>query len=109
MRERCASIMTSLTTNRVYGVYHVSAQNIALNPVVGVFTGLGLSQTDRKNQTVSLSYTHVFSPNIVNEARGGFNKQHLYTHSNTTLGSFLTSIGFSPSDVTALGAVVGPE
>lgn len=95
--------------DRVYGVYHVSAQNTALNPVVGVFTGLGLSQTDRKNQTVSLSYTHVFSPRIVNEARGGFNKQHLYTHSNTTLGGFLTSIGFSPADVTALGAVVGPN
>ena len=95
--------------DRIYGVYHVSAQNIALNPVVGVYTGLGLSQTDRKNQTVSLSYTHVFSSRIVNEARGGFNKQHLYTHSNTTLGGFLTSIGFSSADVTALGAVVGPS
>ena len=48
-------------SNRIYGVYHASAQNIAMNPVVGVFTGLGLSQTDRRNNTVSLSYTHVFS------------------------------------------------
>jgi hypothetical protein len=96
-------------SDRVYGVYHVSAQNTALSPVVTVFTGLGLSQTDRKNQTVSLSYTHVFSPRIVNEARGGFNKQHLYTHSNTTLGGFLTSIGFSSADEAALGAVVGPD
>ncbi len=95
--------------DRVYGVYHVSAQNIALNPVVGVFTGLGLSQTDRKNQTVSLSYTHVFSSHIVNEARGGFNTQHFYTHSNTTLSGFLGSIGFSSADVAALGAVVGPN
>ena len=96
-------------SNRLYGVYQVSAQNTALSPVVGVFTGLGLSQTDRMNQTVSLSYTHVFSPNIVNELRGGFNKQHLYTHSNTTLGGFLSSIGFSSADVAALGAVVGPD
>jgi hypothetical protein len=96
-------------SDRIYGVYHVSAQTIALSPVVGVFTGLGLSQTDRKNQTVSLSYTHVFSPHIVNEARGGFNKQHLYTHSNTTLASFLTSIGFSSADEQALGAVIGPD
>jgi hypothetical protein len=95
--------------NRIYGVYHVSAQTTALSPVVTVFTGLGLSQTDRQNQTVALSYTHVFSSHIVNEARGGFNKQHLYTHSNTTLGGFLSSIGFSPADVTALGAVVGPD
>ena len=95
--------------DRVYGVYHGSAQNIALNPVVNVFTGLGLSQTDRRNNTVSLSYTHVFSSKLVNEARGGFNKQHLYTHSNTTLGSFLTSIGFSDADVAAVGAVVGPH
>ena len=94
--------------DRVYGVYHGSAENIALNPVVTVFTGLGLSQTDRMNHTLSLSYTHVFSPRIVNEARGGFNKQHFYTHSNTTLGGFLTSIGFSDADVQALGAVVGP-
>src|SRR3569833_2403370 len=49
--------------DRIYGVYHGSAQNIALNPVVNVFTGLGLSQTDRKNNTVSLSYTHLFSHN----------------------------------------------
>jgi hypothetical protein len=95
--------------DRIYGVYHVSAENIALSPVVTVYTGLGLSQTDRKNHTVSLSYTHVFSPRIVNEVRGGFNKQHLYTHSNTTLGGFLSSIGFSSADVAALGAVVGPD
>jgi len=76
-----------------YGVYHASAENIALNPVVAPFTGLGLSQTDRRNNTISVSYSHVFSSNLVNEARGGFNKQHLFTHSNTTLSSFLSSIG----------------
>lgn len=95
-------------SDRIYGVYHASAQNSATNPVVGVFTGLGLSQVDRRNNTISLSYTHIFSPNLVNEARGGFNKQHLYTHSNTTLEGFLSSIGFSAADIAAYGAVVGP-
>jgi hypothetical protein len=96
-------------SNRIFGVYHVSAQNTALNPVVPIFTGLGLSQTDRKNHTVSLSYAHVFTPNIVNELRGGFNKQHLYTHSNTTMSGFLSSIGFSDADTAALGSVIGPD
>lgn len=95
--------------NHVYGVYNVSAQNIALNPVVNVFTGLGLSQTDRMNQTLSLSYTHIFSQHIVNEIRGGFNTQHFYTHSNTTLRSFLSSIGFTDADTATVGAVLGPN
>jgi hypothetical protein len=94
-------------SNRLYGVYHGSAQNIALTPVVGVFTGLGLSKTDRRNDTLSLSYTHVFSAHLVDELRGGFNKQHFYTHSNTTLRSFLQSIGFADADITALGSVIG--
>jgi hypothetical protein len=95
--------------NHLYGVYHVSSYIGALNPVVKPFTGLGLTQTDRRNDTLSLSYSHVFSPSIVNEARGGFNKQHLFTHSNTTLRSFLASIGFSDADIAAYGAVVGAQ
>ena len=77
--------------------------------VVRPFTGLGLTHTDRQNNTLSLSYSHVFSSSIVNEARGGFNKQHLFTHSNTTLKGFLSSIGFSDADIEAYGAVVGPQ
>jgi hypothetical protein len=95
--------------NHLYGVYHASAMTAALHPVVAPFTGLGLTQTDRRNNTLSLSYSHVFSPSIVNELRGGFNKQHLFTHSNTTLKSFLSSIGFSDADIAAYGAVVGSQ
>ena len=76
-------------SNRFYGVYHASSQNESTSPVAAPFTGLGLLQTTRLNNMVSLSYTHVFSPHMVNEARGGFNLQHLYTHANTTLQSFL--------------------
>ena len=96
-------------TNRLYGVYHGGSENDALNEVASPILGLGLSKTDRLNKTLSLSYTHLFGPHMVNEARGGFNRQYLFTHSNTTLSGFLTSIGFSDADVTAYGAVVGPD
>lgn len=75
--------------DHVYGVYNASAQVSATNPVVNPFTGLGLTQNDRRNHTVSLSYLHSFRPNLINEGRGGFNKQGLLRHSNTTLDGFL--------------------
>jgi len=94
--------------NHLYGVYNVSAQVNATLPVVSPYTGLGLTQNDRKNHTVSLSFTHAFRSTIVNEARGGFNRQALLRHSNTTLQGFLSSIGFAQSDIDAYGSVVGP-
>lgn len=94
-------------SNRLYGVYHGGSENDALNQVAAPLTGLGLSQTDRLNKTLSLSYTHVFGPRLVNEARGGFNRQYLFTHSNTTLRGFLQSIGFSDADIAAYGSTVG--
>lgn len=96
-------------SNRLYGVYHGSSQSTASAPVSAPYTGLGLLHNDRLNSTVSLSFTHVFSPRLVNEARGGFNRQNFYTHSNTTLQSFLESIGFSSADVAAYGSVVGSQ
>jgi hypothetical protein len=95
--------------NRLYGVYHGGSENDALSEVAAPLTGLGLSKTDRLNNTFSLSYTHVFNDHIVNEARGGFNRQYLYTHSNTTLRGFLQSIGFSDGDITSYGGVVGAD
>ena len=94
--------------NHLYGVYNVSAQVNATSAVVSPFTGLGLTQNDRKNHTVSLSFTHAFRPTVVNETRGGFNRQSLLRHSNTTLGGFLSGIGFDQSDIDAYGSVVGP-
>lgn len=93
--------------DHVYGVYNVSSQTSATNPVVNPFTGLGLTQNDRRNHTVSLSYTHSWATRFVNELRGGFNRQGLLRHSNTTLRSFLSGIGFDDSDVAAYGDVVG--
>jgi hypothetical protein len=94
--------------NHLYGVYNASAQVNANTPVVNPYTGLGLTQNDRRNNTVSLSYTHAFRDTVVNEARAGFNRQKLLRHSNTTLGGFLSSIGFDQSDIDAYGSVVGP-
>jgi hypothetical protein len=94
--------------NHLYGVYNVSPHVNAMSPVVNPFTGLGLTQNDQRNNTVSLSYAHAFQATKVNEARGGFNRQSLLRHSNTTLQGFLSSIGFDQSDIDAYGAVVGP-
>jgi hypothetical protein len=93
--------------NHLYGVYDVSAQTSATNAVVNPYTGLGLTQVNRKNNTVSLSYTHTFSTNIIDELRGGFNREDLLQHSNTTLESFLSSIGFDQADIDAYGAATG--
>jgi hypothetical protein len=73
------------------------------------YSGLGLLQTDRRNNAVAASYTKIVKPNMVNELRGGFNIQDLFTHSNTTLGGFLSSIGFSQDQVAAYGVVVGSK
>jgi hypothetical protein len=94
--------------DHVYVSYNASADTSATSPVVAPYTGLGLTQNARQNNTIGLSYTRVFKPNLVNEVRGGFNKQNLLRHSNTTLGGFLSGIGFDPTDVAAYGSVVGP-
>jgi hypothetical protein len=93
--------------DRIYVAYNTGAQTYQNALVQTPYTGLGLDQNIRRNNTVSISYTRVFNPNMVNEARGGFNHQDLYRHSNTTLESFLSSIGFDQSDVAAYGAVTG--
>jgi len=93
--------------DHVYASYNTSAETSATSPVVSPYVGLGLTQNNRQNQTVQLSYTHIFKPTLVNEARGGFNKQNLLEHSNTTLESFLSGIGFDAADIAAYGSVVG--
>jgi hypothetical protein len=94
-------------SNRIYGVYHGSAENSATSPVSFPYTGLGLNHVVRRNNVLSASYTHVFTPHLVNEARGGFNTQNMHYQDNTTVSSFLSSIGMSPTDTAAYGAVIG--
>ena len=92
-----------------YVTYNTSAQTSATSPVQSPYTGLGLTQNNRRNNTVSASYTRVIRNNLVNEVRGGFNRQKLFRHSNTTASSFLSSIGFDQSDIDAYAAVVGAK
>jgi len=94
--------------DHVYAVYNASALTGANSAVQNPYSGLGLRQSIRRNDTVSLSYTRTFSSSIINEARGGFNTQHLYNRSNQTLGTFLSSIGFDQSAIDAYSAVTGP-
>jgi Carboxypeptidase regulatory-like domain/TonB dependent receptor len=93
--------------DHLYGVYDASAQTSAQNAVVNPYTGLGLTQVNRQNNTLSLSYTRTFTTNLINEVRGGFNRENLLQHSNTTLEGFLGTIGFSQSDIAAYGAATG--
>ena len=95
--------------DRVYVVYNASGRTFANALVQTPYTGLGLTQNEGRNDTLSVSYTRMFTTNIVNEARAGYNHQRLRRHSNTTLEGFLTSIGFDQSDIDAYGAVAGPN
>jgi len=94
--------------DHAYVVYNASADTSATNPVSrNGYPGLGLTQSDRQNHTVGISYSHVFGPTLVNEVRGGFNKENLLVHSNTTLQGFLSGIGFDAADIAAYGSTVG--
>jgi len=93
--------------DHVYLAYNASAESNATSPVVAPYTGLGLTKNQRQNHTLNLSYTRVIRPTLVNEVRGGFNKENLLRHSNTTLDSFLSGIGFDPTDTAAYSSAVG--
>lgn len=96
------------SNDRVFVVYNGAAHTDDSSQLVqSPYTGLGLTQTVRQNHTLSASYMRVFSGHLVNELRGGFNKQQSYKRSNTTLSGFLSDIGFSPEQIAAYGDVVG--
>jgi hypothetical protein len=94
--------------DHVYGVYNAQGFSGGNSAVRTPFTGLGLTQQDRRIDTVSGSWVRTIRNNIINEARGGFNREFIYRHSNTTLESFLSSIGLDQNAISAYGAVVGP-
>jgi hypothetical protein len=92
--------------DRFYAVYNGQGLSDRTGYVQSPYTGLGLTQFERSNHTVSLSHTHVWT-NVVNEARGGFNRQETFRQAPTTLRQFLQSIGFDSSDISAYAGVVG--
>src|ERR1035438_8699858 len=87
--------------DRAYVVYNEQSQNSASVAVVSPFTGLGLTQNDNRNHTLSLSEVHLFGGSIVNEVRGGFNRVPTLKHSNQTLRQFLQNIGMTSADIAA--------
>src|SRR5262249_61780348 len=87
--------------DKIAAVYNIQPREQATSPVQAPYAGLGLTQNEQTNHTLSLSQTHIFTNNLVNEARGGFNFQYLFRTSNTTPTSFLKSIGFDDSDIAA--------
>ncbi len=95
--------------DHVYGVYNEQAFSGGNSAVRSPFTGLGLTQQARRTHTLSGSYVRTIRNNVINEARGGFNREFIFRHSNTTLQSFLSSIGFDQNAIDAYGAVVGPN
>ncbi|HKU23826.1 MAG TPA: TonB-dependent receptor [Candidatus Sulfotelmatobacter sp.] len=95
--------------DHVYGVLNEQAFSGGNAAVRSPFTGLGLTQQERRTHTLSGSYVRTIRNNIINEARGGFNREFIFRRSNTTLQGFLSSIGFNQSAIDAYGAVVGPS
>lgn len=95
--------------DRLSVIYNVQDNVQANTAVVSPFLGLGLTQNERSNNTLTVSETHLFSPAIVNEVRGGFNSQPLFRRSNNTLREFLQTIGFNEADIQAYGDTITPS
>ncbi|HEV2826855.1 MAG TPA: carboxypeptidase-like regulatory domain-containing protein [Pyrinomonadaceae bacterium] len=105
-----ARIDHDFTSNdKFYAVYNYQRNPSHSGAVQNPFPALGLRTVEQTNHTLSLSFTRAFSTNLINEVRGGFNSQSLFRRSPRTLREFLSSIGFSDTDITAYGAVVGPS
>jgi hypothetical protein len=105
-----ARIDHDFTANdKFYGVYNYQRNPSTSGQVAGAFyPAFGLRDNEQSNHTLSLSYSKLFSSNLVNEARGGFNSQSLFRRAPRTLREFLSGIGFSDSDITSVGSVLGP-
>ncbi|MBI4908984.1 MAG: carboxypeptidase regulatory-like domain-containing protein [Acidobacteria bacterium] len=97
------------SNDKFYGVFNSQSQDGRTSAVLSPYVGLGLTLNERTNQTLSLSETHLFSGRLINEVRGGFNRQPTFRRSNQTLGQFLSSIGFDQSDLNAYASVVGQQ
>ncbi len=93
--------------DKIAAVYNIQPRDQATAAVQTPYIGLGLTQNEQTNHTLSLSHTHIFADNLINEARAGFNYQFLFRRSNTTAPGFLESIGFDSSDINAYFSVVG--
>jgi hypothetical protein len=95
--------------DKFYAVYNFQTRSGNRGLVASPLPAFGRLSQHQKNQTLSLSYTRLFSNTLVNELRGGINYQFLYRRANQTTGQFLSSVGFTSDEIAAYGAVVGPS
>ena len=94
--------------DKVYAVYNFQRRS-GVRAFTANLPTLGLREQDGSNHTLSLSYTKIFSPSIVNEARGGFNLQNQYTHSPQTVREYMSGLGFNDQEIASYGNVVGTD
>lgn len=96
------------SNDHLFVVYNTGAMTDTSGQLVqSPWVGLGNTNAIRRDHTVSLSYTKAIGTNMVNELRGGFNAEAFKRQSNTTLDSFLSSLGFNKDQITAYGNAVG--
>ena len=95
--------------DKFYAVYNFQTRSGNRGLVASPLPAFGRLSQHQKNHTLSLSYTRLFSNTLINELRGGVNYQFLYRRANMTTGQFLSSVGFTPDEIAAYGAVVGPR
>jgi hypothetical protein len=88
-----------------YQVVAGSQRSLAVSPL----PAFGLRSQHQNNHTLSLSYTRLLSNTLVNELRGGINRQYLFRRGNQKVRDFLSSVGFNQDEITAFGAVVGSD
>jgi outer membrane receptor protein involved in Fe transport len=93
--------------DKFYAVYNYQKRDGSRFINVSPLPSFGLAQLEGSNHTLSLSYTKIISPTVVNEARGGFNVQDQYRHGNQTTREFLAGVGFNEQEITSYGAIVG--
>lgn len=96
--------------NKIFAVYNFqdnpgNRRTLAVSPL----PAFGLLSQHQTNHTLSLSFTHLFSNTVVNEARGGFNIQNLFRRGNQSNRDFLSNIGFNESEITTIGSVLGSD
>ena len=94
--------------DKFYAVYNFQVRSGNRGLVASPLPAFGVLSQHQQNHTLSLSYTRIFSNNVINELRGGFNVQNLFRRANQTTGQFMSSVGFTDAEIASYGAIVGP-
>ena len=96
-------------SDKFYAVYNYQRRGGSRLFNASPLVNFGFAELEGANHTLSLSYTKIFSPTVVNEARGGFNKQNQYRHGREKTREWLARMGFNEQEIASYGAIVGEE